>query len=227
MRLEEVLNELKSNANLGAVKGMARFGISSENTLGVSIPVLRRLSRKIGKDHSMARDLWGTRLHEARILAAMVDDPAKVTEEQMDIWVQGFDSWDVCDQCCGILFDKTKFAYRKALEWSAKEKEFVKRAGFSMMAELAVHDKGAPDSEFEAFLPAIEREATDERNFVKKSVNWALRQIGKRNQKLNRKALRTSERLSTLESKSARWIAADAIRELKSDGVQKKLRRSS
>jgi 3-methyladenine DNA glycosylase AlkD len=227
MRLEEVLSELRSHASPDAVRGMARYGISSKDTLGVSIPVLRGLSKRVGKDHKMALELWDTGLHEARILAAMVDVPELVTEGQMDKWVKDFDSWDVCDQCCGILFDKTEFAHLKAIEWSSQEKEYVRRAGYSMMAELAVHDKKAPDSSFEEFFPAIERGAVDERNFVKKAVNWALRQIGKRNRRLNGKALQLGRRLAKTESKSARWIASDAIKELESDSVQRKVRSSS
>ena len=154
----------------------------------------------------------------------MIDDPQLVDEKQMEKWVNEFDSWDICDQCCGNLFDRTPFAYRKAVEWCKKNPEFVKRAGFAMMAELAVHDKTADDKEFLKFLSIIEK-SSDDRNFVKKAVNWALRQIGKRNLFLNRNAISVAMRMHDSESNSSKWIAADALRELKSEPVQKKMRK--
>ncbi len=169
---------------------MSRFGIQTSKALGVSIPQIRDLAKKIGIDHELAQQLWITGIHEARILATMVDDPAKVSEGQMDKWALDFDSWDVVDGCCGNLFDKTKFAIGKAHEWSKRKEEYVKRAGFVLMAELAVHDKKASNKTFLDFLPVIVREASDERNFVKKAVNWAVRQIGKRNSALNAAAIR-------------------------------------
>jgi 3-methyladenine DNA glycosylase AlkD len=199
---------------------MARFGINPENTLGISIPTLRSLAKEIGKDHALAEELWTSGIHEARILAAFIDDPKQVTEEQMDRWVAEFDSWDVCDQACGSLFDRTPFAYQKALEWSARDEEFVRRAAFALMAYLAVHDKKAGDDKFEGFFPLIVAAATDERNFVKKAVNWALRQIGKRNQNLNAKAIETAQDISKIDSKAARWIANDALKELTSDRIK-------
>lgn len=223
MKYEEILTYLKSISNPENVKGMARFGINPENTLGVPMPALRKLAKRIGRDHPLAEQLWESGIHEARILACLIDDPGAVTEEQLERRVKDFDSWDVCDQCCGNLFDKTPFAYKKAIEWSKREEEFVKRAGFALMAWLALHDKKAADSQFEAFFPRIKREAADERNFVKKAVNWALRQIGKRNVSLNRKAIALSEEIQQMDSKSARWIANDALRELTGDKVQKKL----
>lgn len=227
MSVSSVLTELRAQGNVKAVRGMARFGISSENTLGVSMPAIRKMARGIGRNHKLALSLWKTGVHEARILAAFVDDPSKVTEAQMDGWVGDFDSWDVCDQCCGVLFDKTPHAFAKASEWAGREEEFVKRAGFAMMAELAVHDKVAPDSSFVGFFRWIESGATDSRNFVKKAVNWALRQIGKRNLRLNGEAIKLAKRIQMIDSKSAKWIASDALRELEGDAVQKKLRRSS
>jgi len=224
---EAVIAEMKSKADPKAVAGMARFGISSKNTLGLSIPTIREMAKKIGTNHQVAQGLWQSGIHEARILAAFVDDPSLVTEAQMEKWVSEFDSWDVCDQVCSGLLDRTPFARAKALEWSKREEEFVKRAGYVLMAALAVHDKKAPDSEFLRFFGQIEKGSTDRRNFVKKAVNWALRQIGKRNLKLNRAALELAQKISKKDSPSARWIAADAIRELKSEAVQKKLRRSS
>jgi len=221
---KNILDELRSLSDPDAVKGMARFGISATNTLGVSVPNLRSISRKIGKDHVLAQDLWSSEIHEARILASMIDDPILVDEKQMEKWVNEFDSWDICDQCCGNLFDKTKFAYRKAIEWSRKDPEYVKRAGFVMMAELAVHDKTAPDKDFLKFLSIIEK-SSDERNFVKKAINSALRQVGKRNLSLNRETIIVATRMQEDESKASKWIASDALRELKSDPVQKKLRK--
>ncbi len=227
MDAQEVISELRSMADPAAVKGMARFGISTDTALGLSIPTLRKMAKKAGRDHRLAEELWRSGIHETRILAAMVDEPAKVTELQMERWVADFDSWDVCDGCCGSLFDKTPFAYSKAIEWSKRKEEFVKRAGYVLMAELAVHDKKATDGAFLRFFDVIERGSTDERNFVKKAVNWALRQIGKRNLQLNREALKLATRISKLESGSAKWVASDAIRELKSDSVRKRLRSSS
>jgi len=223
VEVEEIIRKLKALSNPEAVKGMARFGINPRNTFGISIPNLKNLAKEIGKNHKLALNLWQTGIHEAKILAGFIDDHRQVTEEQMEKWVNDFDSWDVCDQVCGYLFDKTPYAYPKACEWSEREEEFVKRAGFVLMACLAVHDKKAPDEKLEAFLPVIKREATDERNYVKKAVNWALRQIGKRNLYLNGKAIEVAEEISEIDSKSARWIAADALRELKSEMIQKRL----
>ncbi|HUW43005.1 MAG TPA: DNA alkylation repair protein [Thermoplasmata archaeon] len=213
MRCEEIIKKLEKEANPINVAGMTRFGINPDKTLGVSIPFLRKL----------AKELWLSGIHEARILAGLIDDPDRVTERQMDRWVEDFDSWDVCDQVCSSLFDKTGFAYEKAFEWTSRDEEFVKRAGFVMMAALSVHDKKSSDKEFERFLPIIVREAKDERNYVRKAVNWALRQIGKRNGRLNIKAIQTAEKIRRIDSKSARWIASDALRELRSEAVKKRL----
>lgn len=214
MQVTKILKKLKSHANPTNVAGMARFGINPKNTYGVSIPILRNMAKEIGKDHVLAQNLWKSGIHEARILAGMIDDPWQVTDEQMEEWVEDFDSWDVCDQVCMNLFDKTNIAYEKAIEWSVRKEEFVKRAGFALMAVLAFHDKAAPDSKFIQFFSAIKREATDEHNFVKKAVNWALRQIGKRNDALREKAIIVAKEIQKIDSKSAKWIANDAIREL-------------
>lgn len=203
---------------------MARFGINPENTYGISIPNLRRLAREIGRDHALAQELWASGIHEARILASMIDESSNVTEEQMEAWARDFDSWDVCDQCCMNLFEKTGYAYQKCVEWSSREEEFVKRAGFALMARLAVSDKKAGDEQFAEFFPIIKREAADNRNYVKKAVNWALRQIGKRNRSLNRVAISTAKEIQEIDSKSARWIASDALRELTSEQVQGRLK---
>ena len=223
IQYNDIIKKLESLSDPEAVKGMARFGINPENTYGVSIPNLRKIAWEVGKDHALAQQLWTSGIHEARILAGMIDDPKMTTEEQMESWVKDFDSWDVCDQCCSNLFDKTKFAHQKADEWSRREEEFVKRAGFTLMAALAVHDKKAADEDFLKFLPIIKGESTDDRNFVKKAVNWALRQIGKRNLNLNKIAIKTAEEIQQIDSKSARWIAADAIRELTGETVQSRL----
>lgn len=216
----DILAHLKSLADPSQLEGMARFGIRVETALGgISAPLLRKLAREIGKNHRLAQKLWKSGIHEARHLAALIDEPAQVTEAQMERWAKQFDSWDVCDGCCLNLFDKTPFAHRKAIEWSRRKEEFVRRAGFSLMAVLAVHDKTADDEMFLRFLPVIERQSTDQRNFVKKAVNWALRQIGKRNPKLNRAAVATAHRIHRIDSRSARWIASDALRELQSEAV--------
>ncbi len=221
---KKIVKELQSLSDPEAIEGMARFGISSENTYGVSVPELRRIAKSHRKNHELALELWSSRIHEARILASMVDDPGLVTEAQMDSWVEEFDSWDVCDQTCLNLFDKTPFAYKKAVEWAGRDDQFVKRAGFALMACLAWHDKEAKDNRFRPFFKVIENNSTDGRNYVKKSVNWALRQIGKRNRTLNRDAIATARRIKAIDSKSAKWIAADAIRELTSKAVQNKLK---
>lgn len=202
---------------------MARFGINPDKALGVRIPDLRRLAKELGKDHSLALALWKTGVHEARILASMVDEPERVTERQMESWVRAFDSWDLCDQVCGNLFDRTALAGRKTEEWMGREEEFVKRAGFALAAWRAVHEGGAPDATFARLLPAIEREAYDGRNYVKKAASWALRQIGKRNRALNSKAVASARRLAEAESPAARWVGKDALRELTSEAVRARL----
>ncbi|MBI3913594.1 MAG: DNA alkylation repair protein [Chloroflexi bacterium] len=224
MTYPQVFARLKRQRNPRNVAGMARFGINPKNTLGISIPTLRTLAKQIGSDHALAQKLWASGIHEARILASMIDEPAKVTPAQMDRWVRAFDSWDVCDQVCMNLFDKTPHAWKKAIEWSKRSREFEKRAGFALMACLAWHDQTASDAQFEKFLPLIARGATDERNFVKKAVNWALRGIGKRNRALQRAAIRAARHIAQMESRAARWVAADALRELQSATAQKKLR---
>jgi len=220
---ETLIRELRRIGNPAAVEGMSRFGIRGSKMLGVSVPNLRKLAAKNGKDHRTALELWATGIHDARLLATMVDEPAKVTEEQLEAWVKDFDSWDIVDQACGNLINKTPFATPKALEWTRREGEYEKRSGFSLIAMLAVHDKKSGDKTFLGFLPSIIRESNDERNFVRKAVNWSLRQIGKRDQNLNKAAIQTAEKIAKLDSKSARWIAADALRELRSDAVQQKL----
>jgi len=222
--VEQVLAELRRVADPTRRPGMARVGINVDRALGVSIPNLRKLGRRYRTDHVLALALWGTEMHEARILASMVDDPAEVTRNQMEDWVADFDSWDLCDQVCSNLFDSTPFAKAKAREWARRPQEYVKRAGFTLIAAFAARDQTSPDRVFTAWFPVIRRGASDERNYVKKAVNWALRGIGKRNLALNSAAIAEAELLAASEHRSARWIARDALRELRSDAVQARLR---
>lgn len=221
MNYHNIINTLKAKANPANVAGMARFGINPHNTLGVSIPVLRQMGKEIGRQHSLSLKLWDSGIHEARILAGLIGDPDQLTGKQIEAWVRDFDSWDVCDLVCSNLFDKTPFAYSKAMEWPTDKKEFVKRAGYVLMACLAVHDKKAVDSKFMKFFPIIIQGASDERNFVKKAVNWALRQLGKRSLRLNKEAFKTAKKIQLIPLKSARWIASDALREFKLKGYIK------
>jgi 3-methyladenine DNA glycosylase AlkD len=213
-KAKDILRRLRAAGDAAHRAGMARFGINTERALGISVPVLRKMSREFRRDHALAAELWASGVHEARILATMIDDPREVTAAQMDAWVREAESWDLCDRVTGNLFDKTPFAHRKAMVWSRRKKEFVRRAGFSLMAALAVHDKAAADAKFRQFFPAIVAAATDDRNFVRKGVNWALRQIGKRNAALRKDAIAVAREIARLDSRAARWIAADALREL-------------
>ena len=222
---EEVLKKLEAKARPDQLEGMARYGMTREKRLGVSIPDLRKMAKEIGKDHDLALRLWKTKIQEARVLAAMIDRPEEVTEQQMEAWVKDIDSWDVCDQVCMNLFEKVPLVRRKIAEWSSREEEYVKRTAFSLIACLAWHDKQAPDEDFIGLLPVIKSGATDERNFVKKAVNWALRNIGKRNPSLNEAAIEVERDIQQMDSKAARWIASDAIRELESEAVQRRLRK--
>jgi 3-methyladenine DNA glycosylase AlkD len=222
---EAILRELRARANPVNVEGQARFGITGANRLGVSLTDLRAMARPHRRDHRLALDLWDSGVHEARMLAVLVDDPAKVTVGQMQRWLKDFDSWDIVDGACSNLFDKTPWAHEKAVEWASRKPEYEKRAAFALMAALAVHDKKAPDEAFERFLPVIAREAGDARNFVKKAVNWALRQIGKRNRALNAATIKTANEIRAQGTSPARWIAADALRELTSPEVQARLSR--
>ncbi len=221
--VNQVLEKLKEKADSANVKGMARFGMSSEGRLGVSVPDLRKLAKETGQDHALALALWQTGIEEARIVAAMIDDPRRLTEQQMEEWVLDIRSWDVCDQVCMNLFEKSPLAWKKIRDWAVREEEFVKRTAFSLIACLAWHDKRAEDRQFLDVLPLIEQASKDERNFVKKAVNWALRNIGKRNAVLHQEALECARRIQRLDSKSARWIASGAIRELESEAVRKRL----
>ncbi len=222
-----VLRELKEVADPRVRAKMAYFGVHVPKAHGISAPVLHQFAKHIGKDHALAQELWATGIHEARILATLIGESERVTTAEMDRWAREFDSWDVVDAACCYLYAQAKQAWKKTAEWSRRPEEFVKRASFSLVAYLAYKDKAAPDLRFTRFLRVIEREAHDERNFVRKAVNWALRNIGKRNMRLNREAIRAAEGIREQGSRSARWIAADALRELKSDGVQKRLQRKT
>jgi 3-methyladenine DNA glycosylase AlkD len=227
MNYDDILRRLESLRNPENLAGMQKYGITPAHAYGVKIPDLRKLAKEAGRDHDLALRLWHKDTRETRILASMIDVPEQVTEAQMEAWASSFDYWEICDQCCINLFEKTPFAYAKAVEWSEREAEFVKRTGFVLMARLAVSDKQAVDARFIPFLAIIEREADDGRNFVKKAVNWALRQIGKRSIWLNQQAIETAMAIQQRPSRSASWIASDALTELKSQPVQARLQRRS
>jgi 3-methyladenine DNA glycosylase AlkD len=223
MSFHEVMAWMEGRRNEKNRAGMARFGINTERAYGISVVDLRKLAKSIPKDHSLAIELWNSGMHEAMILSSMVDEPEKVTEAQMEHQVVSFGSWDLCDQVCMNLFCETPFARKKAQEWSKRREEFVKRAAFALMACLAQKDSGVMDLGFVNFFDAIKRESGDERNYVKKAINWALRQIGKRNAKLNRMAIKTAKSIAKMSSKSSKWIARDALRELESPEVKKRV----
>ena len=218
MTANEILTVLKSLSTPDHLSKLVHFGINDPTALGIKIPLLRQLAKEIGKNHELAIELWDTGIHEARLLASMIEDPKKINEKQFDAWVNDFDSWDICDQTCSV-FGKKPFSLQKIIEYSTRPEEFVKRTAFVLMCDQAIHHKNVEDEKFYPFLEMIEREAWDDRNFVRKAVNWALRQIGKRNERLRFVAIETSERIVLQDSKSARWIARDALRELHSQAV--------
>jgi 3-methyladenine DNA glycosylase AlkD len=224
VKSQEILQKLASRRDSRAVAGMARFGIIAKRVHGGwRTPDLKKLAREIGPHHALARELWASGVFEARVLATLIDEPEKVTGRQMNEWAKCFDNWAVCDGACINLFRYTKLAYAKCVEWSSRQEELIKRAAFALMAGLAVADKAASDEAFLKFLLLIKLAAVDKRNFVKKAVNWALRQIGKRNRRLNRAAIATAREIHRLDSCAARWIASDALRELQSPAVQRRL----
>ncbi|MCK4819911.1 DNA alkylation repair protein [bacterium] len=224
MDLESILALFTQLGNPLAAEGMAKYGITAQKIYGVSIPALRRLAKQLGMNHTLAQKLWMVNSRESRIFASMIANPHIVSESLLDAWVNDFDSWEVCDQCCMNLIEITQFAVPKSLEWSARDKEFVKRAGFVLMARLAVSNKHAENALFTRFFPIIYRESQDNRNYVKKAINWALRQIGKRDLELNTEAIKMAEAIQNLDSKSARWIAKDALRELKNPQIQARIK---
>jgi 3-methyladenine DNA glycosylase AlkD len=221
------LRELKRLADPKTRAKLAYFGVNVPKAHGIAAPVLHALARHIGKDQQLAEELWASGIHEARILATLIGEPEKITGVQMERWVHDFDSWDLVDTACCYLYATAEPAWQKVFEWSNRRGEFEKRAAFSLAAYLSYKDKSAQDAQFERFLPVIEREAHDERNFVRKAVNWALRNIGKRNLRLNAAAIRTAKRIRQQVSRSARWIAADALRELQSEPVRARLRKKA
>jgi 3-methyladenine DNA glycosylase AlkD len=223
-RCRAMLARMQKIGSPRTAEKISYWGIHAPRACGLSAPQMHSLARQAGRDHALALELWHSGVHEARHIAALIADPALVTDRLMEQWARDFTSWDVVDTCCCYLFIYSAHGWKKAVEWTRRSEEFIKRAGFSTMAYLAVHDKAAPDARFLALLPIIEREAHDDRNFVRKAVNWALRQIGKRNLRLNRSAIASGARIRRQGSRSARWIAADALRELRSPAVQNRLR---
>ena len=221
--VEDVLEQLKDKAKSDQLQGMSRFGIVGDQRMGVSVPDMRKIAKGVGKDHQLALELWDTGIPEAMIVAGMVAEPDKLTEAQMEAWVVDINSWDICDQVCMNLFEKTHLAEKKIYAWSQREEEFVKRSAYALIACLAWHDKTASDEDFIKYFPLIKQGSTDDRNYVKKAVSWALRNIGKRNQALNRDALELAREIGEIDTKSAKWIASDVIRELDSEKVQQRL----
>ncbi len=226
-KLKDLLSRMKAAADPAQLAGMAHFGINTELALGLRVPQIRAFSKEIGVDHALALALWRTGLHEARILAPMVIDRVRVDDSLMEAWVADFASWDVCDQCCMNLFRRLPGAWAKVEVWAVREEEFVRRAAFTLIAVLAVHEKNEPDARFIGLLTLVEAYSDDDRNFVKKAVNWALRQIGKRNRDMNAAAIAAAQRLLDRDTKAARWIANDALRELQSEKVQARLKTSA
>lgn len=224
MNAREVIAHLESISDRSRLEGMSRYGIEVEHAIGVSIPEMRAYAKTIGRDHHLAMDLWDSGVHEARIMASLLADPQLLTEEEMERWVRDLDSWDLCDQCCSNLFRRSPHAFRKALEWSGREEEFQKRAGFATMAALAVHGKGMSERDLQLLLDAVVRESHDDRNFVRKAVNWALRQVGKRDLVSNAMAIAAAERILAKGDRTSRWVAYDALRELRSEAVRERLK---
>lgn len=229
MTVDEIIDELRQLSDPAKVADLERYAISTPKWFGIRAPELKAFAREIKKivpdRHATALGLWKTGIYDARAVAFLIDDKKKVTRGQMDAWAADFDNWATCDGACGYLFCRTQYAYEKTFEWAERDEEYVKRAAFALVAYLAVHDKKATNEDIAQFLPLIERHSDDDRNFVRKAVNWALRQIGKRNVALNKLAIESAERIKLQNTKSARWIAADALRELRSDATQERLRR--
>ncbi|GAB4244052.1 MAG: DNA alkylation repair protein [Thermoleophilia bacterium] len=221
--VEEIQARLEALGSPEAREGMARFGITARCAYGVRLPQLRSLAAELGVNHSLALSLWAINCRETRILAGMIADPELVAPELMDLWARDFDSWEICDQTCMNLFDRTRYNYQKAVEWSTHPDQFVKRAGFVLMAQRAVRDREAPDRVFTALFPLIEKGSGDDRPYVKKAVSWALRQIGKRNPTLNREAVELARRLKASPRSPSRWVGSDAFRELTGQPVRRRL----
>ena len=222
-RVREVLAFLERRGSKKNRDGMARYAITAPKVFGVSVADLHRLAKRLGRDHDLALALWETGWYEARMLAAFVDEPARVTSSQMDRWAKDFDNWAICDTHCFHLFDRTPHAWKKVRQWSRRREEFVKRAAFALLAGIALHDKKAPDDPFLEALPLAERAAADERNFVKKGVSWALRTVGRRNQTLNTATVALARRLVASADTAPGWVGRDVFKELTSPAVQKRL----
>jgi 3-methyladenine DNA glycosylase AlkD len=216
---QAALSWLERKSTVRDRQNLKRFGIKANKAFGVSVANIQVLGKRLGRNHELARALWDTGWYEARMLCSFVDEPARVTPAQMDRWCRDFDNWGICDTLCFHLFDRTPHAWAKVTKWSDRPEEFVKRAAFALLASLAGHDKSAGDEAFLGSLPLIERAATDERNFVKKGVSWALRRIGRRNAALNAAAVTLSRRLADSPQAAARWVGKDALRELTSAAV--------
>jgi 3-methyladenine DNA glycosylase AlkD len=221
--VDTVVASLKRLANKRTRDGLGRYGIPSDNALGVTIGAIQKLAKSIGRDHALAEALWQTGWYEARLLASFVDDAERVTPAQMDRWCRDFDNWGICDTVCFALFDRSPHAWRKVPKWAGRRSEFEKRGAFALLACLALHDKNATDDAFLPFLPLIERAATDNRNFVKKAVNWALRAVGGRSAALNAAAVAVSRRLARSPDATAKWVGKDALRQLTSPVTTRRL----
>ena len=221
--VDDVLTRLRTLADPSRLPGMARYGIATEHAYGVSLPELRTLAKDLGRDHELAAALWASGVHDARILASLVDDPVLVDDAQFERWAGDFDSWDLCDQVCQNLFRRTPHAYAKAVEWTGREELFVKRAGFALIAGLAVADKKADDARFAALLEPLAAGADDDRDLVRKGASWALRSIGKRSPGLHGPALDTATELRRRGGAGARWVGTDVLRELRSPQVRSRL----
>lgn len=214
MQLKEVLAALEGRGSKAGIASFSRFGITVSKAYGVAMKDIQAIAKKAGRDHALAQKLWASGWYEARLAAAYIADPAVLTKKEMNAWTADFDNWGVCDTLCFVLFDRSPHAYDRAAQWAKSPKEFIKRAGFALMASLAGHDKAAPPEKFLAFLPMIEEGARDDRNFVKKGVSWALRRIGIRSELVLRKAaMASAKRLAASETACARWVGKDALRE--------------
>jgi len=227
MNADDIIIHLKKHENTAHLHNMNRFGINTNNAFGVPLSILRPYAKKIGTNHTLALNLWKTRVHEARLLATLIDNPKKVDEQQMEQWASDFQCWDLCDQCCLNLFDKTEYTLQKIQEWSKRKEEFIKRAGFVLIAALAIHNKEAANQYFNQFYPLLIRESTDERIYVKKAISWALRSIGKRNHVLNKKAIKIAKEKKKKKNKTSQWIAAQTINELTSQKIQERITKKS
>ncbi|HUT82828.1 MAG TPA: DNA alkylation repair protein [Candidatus Bathyarchaeia archaeon] len=223
LTLQQILAHLEENSDPDSLIGMARVGITPADAFGTKIPILRSLAKKLGKNHSLAQELWSINKRETRILACMIDDPKLVTEEQLESWVVEFSYWEICDQCILNLFEKTRFAYQKSYEWSERDEEYVKRAGFVLMARLAFSDRISKDEKLVTFIPIIKRQISDERTTVKKAISWALREMGKRSLQLNKYIIELATELLKSESKATRWVANDVLNDITRESVLQKL----